>query len=138
MEHFTSLAQFVSEQREKLGITEQALAKKSGLALDTIMDIEAGKDLFLSATVRQKLAKGLKLNPSDIVKYERTMNIGYNYDEESENKIRQKILNKTTEELKCPVCGSPLQTRIVKMYDLEDNLVLSAKANCTKCPFQIK
>lgn len=138
MENFKSLAQFVSEQREKLGITQQALAKKSGLDLNTVLDIEAAKDLFLSSTVRQKLAKGLKLNPSDIIKYERTMNIGYNYDEELENKIRQKILNNTHEELHCPVCGAVLQTKIVKMYDLEDNLVLHAKANCTKCPFQIK
>ncbi len=138
MEHFKSLAQFVSEQREKLGITQQALAKKSGLDLNTILDIEAAKDLFLSSTVRQKLAKGLKLNPSDIIQYERTMNIGYNYNEETENKIRQAILNNTSETLLCPVCSAPLQTRIVKMYDLEDNLVLHPKANCTKCPFQIK
>ena len=123
MENFKSLAQFVSEQREKLGITQQALAKKSGLDLNTVLDIESAKDLFLSSTVRQKLAKGLKLNPADIVKYERTMNIGYNYDEELENKIRQKILNNTHEELHCPVCGAVLQTRIVKMYDVEDNLV---------------
>ena len=138
MDNFKSLAQFVSEQREKLGITEQSLAKKSGLALDVIADIESGKDLFLSATVRQKLAKGLKLNPSDIIKYERTMNIRYKYDEALENSIKQKILSQTAEELKCPVCGAPLRTRIAKMYDLEDNLVLSAKASCTKCPFQIK
>lgn len=138
MEHFKSLAQFVSEQREKLGITQQALAKKSGLDLNTVLDIEAAKDLFLSSTVRQKLAKGLKLNPSDIIQYERTMNIGYKYDEELENKIRQKILNNTHEELHCPVCGAVLQTRIVKMFDIEDNMVLHAKANCTKCPFQIK
>ena len=35
--------------------------------------IEAGKDLFLPATIRQKLAKCLKLNPNDIKKYERIM-----------------------------------------------------------------
>lgn len=138
METFKSLAQFVCEQREKLGITQQALAKKSGLDLAVIQDIEAAKDLFLSSTVRQKLAKGLKLNPSDIIKYERTMNIGYNFNEETENRIKQQILSKTTQDLFCPVCGTILQTRIVKMYDLEGNLVLHPKANCTKCPFQIK
>ena len=29
-------------------------------------------------------------------------------------------------------------TRIAKMYDLEDNLILTPKAHCIKCPFQIK
>lgn len=138
MEHFESLAQFISEQREKIGITQQALAKCSGLDLLIVQDIEAGKDLFLSSTIRQKLAKGLKLNPSDIIKYERTMNIGYQYDEILENNIKDKILKGNTEDLVCPVCGSKLSTKIVKMYDLDDNLVLHPKATCTKCPFQIK
>ena len=39
--------------------------------------------------------------------------------------------------LLCPVCGSKLITRIAKLYDLEDNLMLHPKARCTKCPFQI-
>ena len=39
--------------------------------------------------------------------------------------------------LKCPVCSSPLVTRIQKLYDLEDNLMLHPKAHCTKCSFQI-
>ena len=37
----------------------------------------------------------------------------------------------------CPVCGSKLITRVAKMYDLEDNLMLHPKARCSKCPFQI-
>ena len=30
-----------------------------------------------------------------------------------------------------------LITRIAKLYDLEDNLVLHPKARCSKCPFQL-
>ena len=41
-------------------------------------------------------------------------------------------------EIKCPVCGEILITRIAKLYDLEDNLMLHPKARCPKCPFQIK
>ena len=50
--------------------------------------------------------------------------------------LKQLILNGAGG-LKCPKCGAPLDTRVAKMYDLEDNLVLHAKAHCTKCPFQI-
>ena len=39
--------------------------------------------------------------------------------------------------LKCPKCGANLATKIERMYDLEDNLVLHPKAHCTKCVFQI-
>ena len=39
--------------------------------------------------------------------------------------------------LKCPVCGANLVTKIERMYDLEDNLVLHPKAHCSKCVFQI-
>ena len=61
-----SLAMFVREAREKIGLSSALLAKRSNLTEDEISDIESGKELFLSATVRQKLAKGLKINPSEI------------------------------------------------------------------------
>ena len=66
-----SLAQFVSETRESVGLSQSGLAKKSALPLNTIEDIEGGQELFLASTVRQKLAKGLKLNPQDIKLYEK-------------------------------------------------------------------
>jgi predicted RNA-binding Zn-ribbon protein involved in translation (DUF1610 family) len=39
--------------------------------------------------------------------------------------------------INCPLCGEKLITRIAKLYDLEDNLVLRPKARCSKCPFQL-
>ena len=51
--------------------------------------------------------------------------------------IKQRILN-GEDEIYCPMCGSLLVTRIAKMYDLEDNLMLHPKAHCSKCVFQIK
>ena len=51
--------------------------------------------------------------------------------------LKAQILNHKTG-LKCPICGEPLITRIAKMYDLDDNLVLQPKAHCVKCVFQIK
>ena len=51
--------------------------------------------------------------------------------------LKTKILNRETN-LRCPLCGEPLVTRIARMYDLEDNLILQPKAHCVKCVFQIK
>ena len=132
-----SLAQFVSERREDIGLSQSGLAKKSALPLKTIEDIESGQELFLASTIRQKLAKGLKIEISNLKVYEKQFEPSPLEDNEETIFIRQRILDEETD-IDCPVCGSKLLTRIAKMYDLEDNLILVPKARCEKCPFQIK
>ena len=139
MTEFQSLSEFVRDTREKAGLSALGLAKKSGLTIEQVEDIEAGKDLFLPATIRQKLAKGLKLNPSDIKKYERIMLVSY--DSVTDGFIedtKSSILQGMTENLKCPICGSKLVTKVVKLIDLENKIALHPKAQCSKCSFQIK
>lgn len=138
MQQNKSLSQFVSEKRENLGLSQSGLAKRSGLSLAVIEDIESGKELFLPVTYRQKLAKGLKVGLLDIKQYEKTIYSDFEKSSEFVDEIKKKILDGDVSELKCPICSSQLQTRVVKMYDIEDNLVYHPKANCVKCPFQIK
>lgn len=133
-----SLAQFVSELREKIGLSQTGLAKKSALPLKTIEDIESGQELFLASTIRQKLANALKIKPAELKQYEKHPDLSLMPDTEVTVFIKNQILANDVEDLECPVCGSKLITRIAKMYDLEDNLVLVPKARCTTCPFQIK
>lgn len=134
----TSLAQFVSELREKIGLSQTGLAKKSALPLELIEEIESGKELFLASTIRQKLAQALKLKPADLKLYEKHPDLSLMPDTEQMVFIKNQILANDVEDLECPVCGSKLITRIAKMYDLEDKLVLVPKARCSTCPFQIK
>lgn len=131
-----SLAQYVNEKRETLGLSVIGLAHRANIPLDVLCDIESGKELFLATTVRQKLAKGLKVSPSEIKKYEKIIDFKLEAQEDTTNYLKQEILN-GAKELKCPKCGSLLKCRIAKLYDLEDNLVLHPKAVCTNCPFQI-
>ena len=139
MTYDKSLSEFIRESREKAGLSIIGLSKKSGLTIDQLEDIEAGKDLFLPASIRQKLAKGLKLNPSDIKQYERVLLVSYdNIDENYINSVKQAILNGETENLRCPICSSKLNTKIVRLIDLEDKIALHPKAQCSKCSFQIK
>lgn len=133
-----SLAVFVSELREKLGLSQTGLAKKSALPLQTIEEIESGQELFLASTIRQKLAQALRLKPSELKHYEKNPNFSLMPDNDVTVFIKNQILANDVADLECPVCGSKLITRIAKMYDLEDNLVLVPKARCEKCPFQIK
>ena len=136
---YDSLAQFVSTEREKLGLSQSGLAKKCNLTLAEIGSIESGIEVFLSTTVRQKLAKGLKVARHDIKRYEKGESFTLGSAKEIEEIKEQILLNgefsKTA--LYCPVCGERLITRIAKMYDLEDNLMLHPKAKCSRCPFQI-
>lgn len=136
---YSTLAEFVFNTREKLGLSQSGLAKRCNLNEDVISGIESGIELFLANTIRQKLAKGLKVGLEDIKVYEKGEDF-HLASEFSIEEIKQSILenegNKGFKAL-CPVCGSVLITRIAKMYDLEDNLMLHPKARCSKCPFQI-
>ncbi len=139
MTYSKSLSEYIRETREKAGFSVQGLAKKSGLTIEQIEDIEAGKDLFLPATIRQKLAKGLKLNPADIKKYERIiLDIYDSVSAEYLQDIKTAILEGNTENLRCPVCGSKLNTRVMRLIDLDNNIALHPKAQCSKCSFQVK
>lgn len=132
----TSLAEFIQQKREKAGYSIYGLADKAALDISILEDLESGRDLFMSVTTRQKLARALKCSPADIKKYERE----YEFEMVSEEKIdaiKTQILSRQTN-LRCPICGEPLVTRIARTYDLEDNLILTPKAHCVKCVFQIK
>ena len=132
----TSLAEFIQDRREKAGWSIYGLAERASIDISVLEDIESGKELFLPVTTRQKLARALKCSPNDIKKYEREYEFQVISDEIIDD-IKSRILKHETN-LKCPLCGEPLITRVAKMYDLEDNLVLAPKAHCTKCVFQIK
>ncbi len=136
---YDSLARFVSSEREQTGLSVSGLAKKCNLEENVIINIESGLELFLSTTVRQKLAKGLRVSLDEIKLYEKNEDYNFTSKEIIEN-LKADILfnadNKSYVAL-CPVCGSKLITRIAKLYDLEDNLILHPKARCTKCPFQL-
>lgn len=130
-----TLAKFIQTKRAELDMTQKGLAIAANIPVETVEDIEAGKELFLSVTVRQALAKVLKCEPDAIKSLEKDIANDIVSPEIIES-LKQLILNGAGG-LKCPKCGALLDTRVARMYDLEDNLVLHAKAHCTKCPFQI-
>ena len=132
----TSLAEFIHQKRENAGLSLTGLANKTNIKLEVLEDIESGKELFLSVTQRQQIARVLKCSPKELKEYERSYEFQTVSDEVIEN-LKVQILNHKVN-LRCPICGEPLVTRIAQMYDIEDNLVLQPKAHCVKCVFQIK
>ena len=132
----TSLAEFIRSKREKIGYSIYGLADRAAIEVEVLEDIESGKELFLSVSQRQKLARVFKCSPNEIKKYEREYEFNV-VDDDVIDRLKTQILNRETN-LKCPMCGEPLVTRIARMHDLEDNLVFQPKAHCVKCIFQIK
>lgn len=130
-----TLAKFIHKKREDLGYSQKGLSIAANIPLADIEEIEEGKVLFLPVTIRQALAKVLKCEPHEIKKLEKDITSDIISPEIIES-LKELIIN-GAEGLKCPKCGAPLVTRIARMYDLEDNLILHPKAHCTKCPFQI-
>jgi transcriptional regulator with XRE-family HTH domain len=136
---YSSLAQFVVSKREEMGLSQEDLSEKSSLTLEQIQSIEQGLDLFLPSTIRQKLAKGLKVDNKEIKLYEIKTDFTLSKNSQMDS-IREAILLNSQNPnfvIECPVCGEKLITRIAKLYDLEDNLILRPKARCSKCPFQL-
>ena len=134
-----SLGQFVTLKREQMGLTQEDLAFSSSLTLEQIQAIEQGLELFLASTIRQKLAKGLKIENKEIKQYEIKTDFSIAKNSQMDS-IREMILLNSQNpnfEINCPLCGEKLVTRIAKLYDLEDNLILRPKARCSKCPFQL-
>lgn len=131
-----SLAEFIQKRREKAGLSIIGLANKTNIKLEILQDIEDGKELFLSVTQRQQLARVLKCQIQELKDHERSFEFQTISDDVIDN-LKTRILKHETN-LRCPMCGEPLVTRIAKMYDIEDNLVLQPKAHCVKCVFQIK
>ena len=136
---YSSLAQFVVSKREEMGLSQEDLSEKSSLTLEQIQSIDPGLDLFLPSTIRQKLAKGLKVDNKEIKIYEVKTDFALSKNSQMDS-IREAILLNSQNPnfvIECPVCGEKLITRIAKLYDLEDNLILRPKAKCSKCPFQL-
>lgn len=128
-----TLARFVTNKREELGLSTKGLAVAANIPLSEVEEIEEGKELFLSVTVRQALAKVLKCEVDEIKALEKDI-VDNIISPEIIESLKELILN-GAQGLKCPKCGAPLITRIAELYDLEDNLILHPKAHCTKCPF---
>ncbi|EKE03795.1 MAG: hypothetical protein ACD_20C00150G0008 [uncultured bacterium] len=134
-----TLAEFVSSRREEIGLSQKGLANKSNLDLSIIESVESGQELFLATSIRQKLAKGLKIESKAIKsleKHPKTNKADPSPDYIEELKLR--ILDGQLSGNACPVCKSELVCRVAEMLDLHDNPVKHPKARCSKCPFLLR
>jgi len=132
-----TLALRVQYFRDKYNISKESLASLSNVDLTLINNIEEGIETFLSTTIRQRLAKTLKISANtlkEVEKHPPKTEIPL----EKIQDLKENILAGKLEDNYCPVCNNLLICKLLTMYDLEDNPVKHPKARCSKCPFQLK
>jgi transcriptional regulator with XRE-family HTH domain len=137
----TTLAQRVSKLRDYRNLTVKDLAKNCRFAVERIEDLEAGLETWLSASDRQRLAKALNIEANVLQEVEMRAVLSSTkeskeYTVDRIREIAHAIIN-GARDLECPECGGNLKCSIQQGLDLENNVILLARAFCSKCPFVV-
>lgn len=135
-----TLAGRIRHLREKRYMTPDLLAIKAQVPVGLIEDIEAGIELFLAPSVRQRIARVLHVRPSQISEVE--IQPEFNDAEvpllqRKGFSLREAILEDPDAPHLCPSCGAPLAVRLFERRDLQDRPLIVIKANCTRCLFRL-
>lgn len=135
-----TLAERIRFLREKRYMTAELLAIKAQVPLQMIEDLEAGIEMFMAPAVRQRIARALHVRTSQIEEVEKP----FEFTNAETPMLQRKGLNLQEEILRspdaphlCPSCGAPLAVRLFERRDLQDNLLVVIKANCTRCLFRL-
>lgn len=136
-----TLASRLSFIRNGRGIHIAELSSRARISIKLIEDIEAGIETWLATSVRQRIARVLKVDPNILeeveVKNEIKEDLPKNPPLELTERIQEDILS-GIKEIKCPLCGNLLRVWIQDGLDLNEQPVKTAKAHCTVCVFQLK
>ena len=63
-----TIAKTINQQRKKVGISQDKLSKIAGVAYNTIVKIESGKNKNPTIETLRKIAKALEVNINDLIK----------------------------------------------------------------------
>ncbi len=136
-----TLASRVSFIRNTRRIHIADLSLRAKVSIELLEDIEAGIETWLSTSVRQRIARVLKVDPIILEEVELKNTNVENFPKdpplELTERIQEEILS-GVKDIKCPVCGKPLRVWIQEGLDLNGNQAKSAKAHCTECVYQLK
>jgi|GEM_PF-394197 len=147
-----SLARFLQAARERMDISRETLAVKSGLSLGLVQQLEEGRLNFLSVMNRSRLARVLKMTPNEIKHHEieppevllgnvKLVTVDRNHIAFFNNhkRLALKEMDRNPDGFwPCPDCGAPLHTLSHLREDLEHNPWVAYKIRCTHCLFSLK
>lgn len=136
-----TLASRVSFLRNGRRLHIAELAYQAKVSLELIEDIEAGIETWLATTVRQRIARVLKVDPFILEEVEVKNKLTEEFPKappiELIERMQEEILS-GVKDIKCPLCGNKLKSWIQDGLDLNGLPIKSAKGHCTVCVFQLK
>lgn len=133
-----TLAKGLQIMREVAGLTQVQLAERANISLELLQDLETGLELFMAPSIRQKLARVLKVRPGQIKVLEKDIHQAErSVSPDTREHYLNDILSNPEQPQFCPFCRAPLQVRIFNRKDLDDNLLVEVKANCSRCLFKL-
>lgn len=136
-----TLASRVSFLRDARRIHIEELSVQARVSLKFIEDVEAGIETWLPTTVRQRIARVLKVDPIILEEVEIKKNYGDQILKdpplELVERIKEDVLS-GEKNLTCPKCNKPLKVWIQQGFDLNEHPIQTPKGHCTVCIFQIR
>ena len=136
-----TLASRVSYLRNSRRIHIAELSHQAKVTVKLLEDIEAGIETWLPVSIRQRIARVLKVDPNILEEVEVKDKTSEDFPKdpplELVERIQEEILS-GKKDLNCPICGSPLRAWIQEGLDLNEQPTKTPKAHCTVCVFQLK
>jgi transcriptional regulator with XRE-family HTH domain len=134
-----TLALRVQYLRESLHLTSGALADKALVSESLIEDIESGLELFLAPSVRQKIARALRVRTVVLSEVEKPPALSVKpptLPEDSNFQLLETIYQQPDRTYFCPLCGAKLMVKVFPRRDIYNNPVKALKINCSQCLFK--
>ena len=116
------------------------VSHQAKVPIELLEDVEAGIETWLPTTIRQRIARVLKVDPiilEEVEVKQEIQGVSKEPPQELIERIQEDIISGVVD-LKCPVCNSPLKVWIQEGFDLVDKPIKTPKAHCSVCVFQLK
>ena len=136
-----TLASRISFLRNERRLHIAELSYQARVSVKMLEDIEAGIETWLPVTVRQRIARVLKVDPNILEEVEIKNTTSENSYKEPPRELIERIQSDILsgeKNIRCPLCQNELRVWIQQGLDLNEEQIKTPKAHCTVCIFQLK
>lgn len=130
---YENLAQAIQQLRAGRCFSREDLSQRTALPVALIQEIEEGRHVFLAVAHRQRLARELRVTPSQLQALE-LPDLGNPAGDAALS--REEALALAQQTHRCPACQSPLRIATFDRQDMHGHPVTAVQYTCTQCLFR--